>query len=492
MALGLDLEYRWTVITVTTVGVLMSGLDSRIVVIGLPQVASALRADAEQAIWFTQAYVLGSTATLLLVGRISDIFGRVRIYTIGFGIFTLGSLLTSLSQTPAELIAFRFLQGIGSAILFANSSAIITDATPVDKLGLALGINQIAFRAGAMLGLTLSGLILSFLDWRALFYVNVPIGIFGTIWAKRRLIETKNQSMGEPLDIPGFILFTLSITFILLSLSFSAYGSSFIYLSLPFAFAGILLVFFFYFVERRKKSPLLDLSLLSIREFTGGIIAQLLNAVAWGAMMLLLSLYLQLVKGMEPFTAGLSLIPFDVAFLSVGPLSGRLSDKYGYLPFTLAGLTAMSISLFLLSTISVSTSYFVFIMYVVIFGIGIGLFSSPNMSSIMKSVPPRRRGVASALRATFFNVGFTMSFNIVILVMASSVPYSILTRIISLQESASSHFYDIFDFTNALKAAFFWLGVVNSVAIFPAALRARNKINNNKIPVPDVQDRGRC
>jgi EmrB/QacA subfamily drug resistance transporter len=453
----------------------MAGINARIVVIGLPQVASALKADAEQAIWFTQAYVLGSTVALLLIGRISDILGRVRIYIIGFALFTAGSLLTSLSQSAQQLIAFRFVQGIGSAALFANSAAIITDATPIEELGLALGVNQIAFRGGAMLGLTLSGILLSLLDWRALFYVNVPIGIFGTIWAKKRLREVQNLEKREPLDITGFLIFTLSIALIFLSLTFAAYGTTELYLSLPFGLIGLSLAVIFYYVEKRKDNPLLDLSLFSVKEFTGGVITLLLNAVSWGAMILLLGLYLQLVKGMSPFSAGFSLLPFEITYLAVGPLSGRLSDKYGYLPFTIAGLSLMSLSLFLLSTISENTTYLAFIFYVVIFAVGIGLFSSPNMSSIMGSVPPRRRGVASALSSTFLNIGFTMSFNVVILVMAATIPYSVLTNIISLQEAASTN-VDKLDFTNALRSAFFWLSIINTTAIIPAFVRAkRNK-----------------
>jgi MFS family permease len=178
------LKYKWVALTVTTVGVLMVGIDTRIVIVGLPQVASQLQADAEQAIWITQSYVLANTVLLLLIGRLGDIFGRVRIYTVGFGIFTLGSALTSIGMDPIQVIVFRAVQGVGAALVFTNSIAILTDATPKNELGFSLGINQIAFRSGAILGLTLSGLILSFLDWRALFYINIPIGVFGTFWAR--------------------------------------------------------------------------------------------------------------------------------------------------------------------------------------------------------------------------------------------------------------------------------------------------------------------
>ena len=180
------MEYKWVALTVTIIGIFMVGLDSRIVIVGLPQVAKQLHADPEQAIWITQSYVLTNTLMLLLIGRLSDIFGRIRIYSYGFAIFTVGSALTSLGMNPTEVILFRAVQGFGASLVFANSIAIVTDATPKEELGLFVGINQISFRAGALLGLTLSGLILSFFDWRALFYINIPVGIFGTYWARKR------------------------------------------------------------------------------------------------------------------------------------------------------------------------------------------------------------------------------------------------------------------------------------------------------------------
>ncbi len=194
---AVPIQYKWTVLTVTTIGVLMAGIDTRIVIIGLPQVAASIGADAEQAIWITQAYVLGSTVALLLIGRVADVMGRVKMYIVGFAVFTTGSLLTSLALTPYMIVAFRGLQGLGSGMIFTNSAAIITDAWPERELGYALGMNQVAFRVGAMAGLTLSGLILLLLDWRALFYVNVPIGILGTLWARRRLKEIATLEKNE-------------------------------------------------------------------------------------------------------------------------------------------------------------------------------------------------------------------------------------------------------------------------------------------------------
>jgi MFS family permease len=203
------LEYKWIAATVTTIGIFMVGLDARIVIIGLPQVAHQLGADAEQAIWITQAYVLTTTVLLLLIGRLSDIFGRVRIYWVGFAVFTIGSVLTSLGFSPLSVIVFRAIQGAGAALIFANSIAIVTDASPRRQLGLFVGINQISYRAGAILGLTLSGLILSYFDWRALFYINIPIGVFGTLWARRRLKEVAVQDENAKIDWVGFGAFAI-------------------------------------------------------------------------------------------------------------------------------------------------------------------------------------------------------------------------------------------------------------------------------------------
>ncbi len=255
------MKYQWVVLTVTTVGVLMAGIESRIVIIGLPQVASALGADVEQAIWFTQSYVLGTTIALLLIGRITDIFGRVKIYTLGFGVFTLGSALTGLSQSPSQFILFRAIQGLGAAMLFTNSLAMVVDATPPGHVGVALGINQTAFRVGAMAGLTLSGIILSVLNWRALFYLNVPIGIFGTIWSHHRLKEIAKLERGARVDWFGFMTFSISIITLLLGLTYEAYGlSERLTVYVFFIISAISLIIFAVY-EGRQAYPLLDFGL---------------------------------------------------------------------------------------------------------------------------------------------------------------------------------------------------------------------------------------
>ena len=467
-------------LTVTTVGVLMAGIDSRIVIVGLPQVATSIGADAESAIWITQAYVLGSTVALLLIGRLSDIIGRVKIYTSGFAVFTVGSLLTSLAVNPAMMIAFRGLQGLGSGIMFTNSAAIITDATPQNELGFSLGINQVAFRVGAMTGLTLSGLILTFLDWRALFYVNIPIGMVGTLWAHRRLREAGRPERGTPMDWAGFATFTTGIASLLLALTTAAYGIAERGIAVTLLTVAAVSLAAFVLVERRAPHPLLDLRLLRIREFMGGSIAQLLNAIAFGAVLLLMSLYLQLVRDLSPLNVGLLFIPLDITTIILGPLSGRLSDRYGHLPFTTGGLGLVSLSLFLLSTLDISTPYPVVVLHLVIFGAGLGIFASPNISSIMGSVPPERRGVASGLRATFFNVGFTISLNLAVLLMTLSVPYSLVTQILTSGNPAGIPPADRVLFAAGLQKTFLALAAVNTVAILPSFLRGRRARANRE------------
>jgi EmrB/QacA subfamily drug resistance transporter len=468
-----NLQYKWTVLTVTTVGVLMSGIDSRIVVIGLPTVAASLKADAEQAIWFTQAYTIGSTVALLFLGRVSDMHGRVRVYNIGFAIFTVGSVFTSLSPSPDFFIASRIFQGLGSAALFSNSAAIITDAFPRGELGTALGINSVAFRAGSMFGLTLSGLILAFMDWRFLFYVNIPVGIFGTLWAHYRLREQSRLERHAAMDWPGFITFSTFITSLLLALTSAAYGIGESDLTAALGVLSVASLAVFVWVERVSRAPLLDLSLLRIREFTGGVGAQLINSMAWGAFILLISLYLQLAKGYTPLQAGIAIIPFDISMLFFTPLSGRLSDRHGTRPFATAGLAVFSVSLVAMSTLTPGTPYTTLLAFLVISGAGMGLFNSPNMSSVMGSVPSHRRGVASGLRATFFNMGFVLSFNIAILVLTLYLPYGLITQIISSQGVLTTITADANRFSGALDNVFLVLAVINTIAILPSLLRGK-------------------
>ncbi|MBT0159978.1 MFS transporter [Candidatus Bathyarchaeota archaeon A05DMB-2] len=469
------MQYKWLVLTVTTIGVLMAGIDARIVIIGLPEVMAALKADVEQGIWINQAYLLGSVVVLLLVGKLTDLVGRKHIYTSGFAIFTVGSALTSIANDPLQVILFRVVQGIGAGIILTNSVALIVDATPKHELGFSLSMNNLGFRIGAMAGLTVSGVILSLIgDWRALFYINVPIGIFGTAWAHLSIKETVPSNNGERacVDWNGFFAFSLFVVSLLLALTFAAYGIASQIITFECAIISAVSLAAFVVYEKRCKNPLLDLKLLKIREYAGGILAQLINAVAWGAVLLLLSLHFQIVLGLSPIDAGLRIIPFDIAFLVLGPLSGKFSDRFGHLPFTTLGIVLSSISLYLFSTVDAATPYSLMVLYMVLFGAAIGIFSSPNMSSIMSSVPAERRGIASAFRVTVFNVGFAASLNLAVLIISLTVPYTLVTQITA--GYVTSFTADKVLFVRGLKTTYLWLAALNATAIFPSVLRGKN------------------
>jgi EmrB/QacA subfamily drug resistance transporter len=473
------LKYKWLVLTVTTIGVLMAGIDARIVIIGLPQVIHALGADAEQGIWISQAYIMGTIGILLLTGRFADLYGRKRVYTSGFLIFTIGSTLTSLATTPMQLIFFRIIQGMGAGIILTSSIAIITDATPPQELGYFLGINNLGFRFGAMAGLTISGVIITFLgDWRALFYINIPVGIIGTIWAHKTIKETPTQNLNGKnkflsIDWAGFALFSTSISTLLLALTFAAYGIGSQTLTALFVVISILTFASFLFQERRSPNPLVNFNLLKIREYTGGLFALLINGLAWGAVLVLLSFYFQLVLGLSPLEAGVRIIPFDIAFLIAGPISGKLSDRFGHLLFTTTGILLSSFSLYLFSTVNMTTPYFVVLVYMVLFGVAMGLFSSPNMSAVMIACPADERGVGSAIRATFLNVGFAVSLNLAILIMSLTIPYSLVTQVASGYSTTLSTGKEMF--LQSLNTTYLWLAFVNTLALIPSVLRTKIK-----------------
>jgi MFS family permease len=275
------LDYKWTALTVTTVGTIMGGLDTRIVIVGLPTIAAQLHAATAELIWLTQAYILATTVFVLIFGRITDLFGRVKLYNMGFVVFTIGSFACSLAPDPYFLIASRVVQGVGSGMLTSSATAIITDASPKKELGTMLGINTSAFRMGNIAGLTLSGLIVSVTDWRGLFWVNIPIGIFGTIWAHQRLREISKQDPTKKMDWPGIFLFSSGLTLTLLAITYLSYGSVGTEEGVGFLIVGFTLLVIFARVESKVIAPLLDLRLFKILPFAMGNIAQILNSVAF-------------------------------------------------------------------------------------------------------------------------------------------------------------------------------------------------------------------
>ena len=461
-------KYLWTVLSVTTIGAFMAGLDTRIVVVGLDAVANALHADIEEALWFTQAYMLGSTLMLLLVGRLADLYGRVKLYIAGFVVFTLGSLLAGFSLNPLMLILTRFFQGLGGGILTTVSAAIVTDAAVGGPLAFALSINSLAFRIGSLIGLTLGGLIIGLWDWRLIFWINVPVGIFATLWSRAVLKETYTTREAKKMDWPGFTAFTVFMVSVLLALTFEGYGLSYRRLVNALAVTSLASLISFAIWQLKIDYPILDLRLFKIWSFTGGVIAQFLNSIAFGSVMLLLTLYFEVAKGFSATETGILILPFELSFLVFSLLSGRLSDIYGYVTFAITGLLIGSLALFILSTISLETPYIYVALGSILLGAGNGLFLSPNTSSIMSSVPEHRRGIASAIRNVLFNLGMTISLNVSVLLLSKRLSYDLITKLLLATElDTATLTTGRHALASAIGEAFHILAIVNlSAALF--------------------------
>lgn len=449
----------------------MAGLDTRIVLIGLPTIAASLRADLETLLWITQGYQIAITIGLVFLGRLTDISGRVKIYNLGFAVFTVGSGLCVFAQTGEQLIIFRVIQGFGGAMLIANSVTLITDATPAQELGFALGVNQIAFTLGAVLGLTVGGVLIDTTGWRTIFALNVPIGIFGTLWAHRRLREITQTEKHTSFDYLGLCLFTTSLTILLLVISLTTMASiNEIEAAILYMISLVTFALFLY-VEPRQAEPLLDMRLFKIRLFSAGNISQLLYSLGFGSVSLIIILYFQVIRGYDALTAGILFLPLDVAFVCIGPISGRLSDRYGTRGLATLGMGLGTVGNVALAFLITATTPIVQIeIILVVLGLGVGLFSSPNISSVMGSVPPQRRGVASAVRATVFNTGSVVSIGLVAYIITTVIPYRVVSGIISGGYTTLTP-ADSMGFVTGIGRAFIVTAIITLVGMFASSLR---------------------
>jgi EmrB/QacA subfamily drug resistance transporter len=474
------IQYKWVALSVTTVGTVMAGVDARIVLVGLPTIAEQLHAGVADVIWVSQAYLFASTLGLLLIGRTTDLVGRVKIYNYGFIVFTVGSGLASLSFTSIELILSRMVQGVGASMIITNAAAILTDATPRNELGKILGMNSVAYRLGSITGLTLSGVILSITDWRALFYINIPIGIFGTVWAHYRLKEISTKDPYRGMDWVGFLTFAVGLGLILLSLTYLSFGLAGYVPGIGMLVVGAGLLSFFVRYELHGKMsvrPILDMKLFKIKEFAGGTIANLFNSIAWSGILVMCSFYLQVVVGYTPLQTGLTLIALDSTFIFSAPISGRLSDRYGSRSFMMVGLGISTVAFFLFALINAASDVSTVIFALALLGVGTGMWVSPNISSIMGAVPANRRGIASSFRITLSNVGDTLSFGLAVLLMTFVIPYGILNNLVDSYSIPGAVAVGKVQFIHGFELVAVVLASINTIAIFPASLAKKGRIS---------------
>lgn len=468
------MQYKWRVLSNTTVATLMAAIDSNIVLISLPTIGRQLAGtSATLLLWILLGYSLLTSVVLLNFGRLSDLFGRVRLYILGFAIFTAGSALCGFSETGLELVGFRLVQAIGAGFLFSNSAAIITDAFPPNERGRALGVNQVSIVIGAVSGLVLGGIITSTIGWRWIFFVNVPIGIVATVRARLDLRELARPESAPRLDWAGNLCFAGGLTLLLVAITLGALGQWPTSLAVVGGLVGLAFLVLFVVIERKERFPMLDLSLFRNRQFAASAVAMALNAVARGAFTFILVFYLQgPPRFLSPFAAGLFLVPVSASLAVVGPVSGWLSDRYGPRPFLISGLVVSASGFLWLTTIGPSESFLSLAYPLLLVGAGMGLFASPNRAAMMTAVPPTRRGVASGIGTTFINTGATVSLGLTIVILTSVLPRDQIAKIF-LGTAAAGTFTAGAGFLEAIHVIFAVSAALILVALVPSVLRGR-------------------
>jgi EmrB/QacA subfamily drug resistance transporter len=426
---GRKIEYKWIVLSVTTIGSLMAAIDSTIVILGLPDMMISLHADLIEMIWVIMAYILVSTVFLLTFGRVADMLGRVRMYNLGFVIFTIGSALCGFAGNASLLILYRLIQGSGAAMMVVNSVALITEVFPPNERGRALGINAITWSFGGVAGPVLGGLILTLASWRWIFFINVPIGIFGAIWAYRALREMSTRKSNEHFDGVGALSFSLGLTALLIALTL---GIQFNFTSPPIlALFGLFLVglVFFLWWEQQTKSPVLDLTLFNDRIYNFSVLSAMMQSLALFAVNFLIVFYLQGVLGYDPLKAALLLIPLPIVTSVVAPLGGIIADRIGARVPATIGLLIQGAALVWFMQITPAMPYWQLAIGLGVMGLGGGLFYPPNTSAAMNASPKNRLGIASGTLATLRQAGMVTSFALALAVAAGSLPRDVMMKL---------------------------------------------------------------
>jgi MFS family permease len=435
-------------------GVLMASINMNIILIALPSIFDGIDLNPlspgvfAYLLWILMGYTIVTAVILVTIGRLSDMFGRVRLFNLGFVIFTLGSILLFFTPNKGdlgalELVVFRIVQAIGGAFLMANSTAIITDNFSKKERGFAMGINQIAATTGMSLGIVLGG-VLSVINWRYVFLISIPVGILGTIWSYLKLKETSPKRVGI-LDIPGNLTFGLGLVILLVGVTYGlvpyksspmGWGSPWVITALVI---GTSLLITFPFIEGRVKQPMFRLGLFKIRGFAMGSFASMITGMGMMGIMFVIILLFQgtwlplhgYSYSSVPFWAGIFMLPMTVGMGIFGPIGGKLSDKHDSKDIATIGLIMSALAILFLTTISANFLYVEMAVLLFVFGAGYGMFNAPNASALMSSVPPEERGVASGMFATMRNIGTTASmgifFTILIVAMTSVLPHTLFT-----------------------------------------------------------------
>ena len=423
-------HYRWWALSCTSLGMLLATVNSGTLIIALPDLERSLGTSLLTLVWVILAYMITSTVLVLTGGRLSDLFGRKRAYVGGFLIFALASLGAGFAADGAQLILWRIVQGIGGAFLFANSAALVTDAFPREQLGLAMGTNTMVAAVGLVLGPVLGGALVE-ISWHWVFWFNVPLGFVGAVWGWLVLRELASRDPERGLDLLGTATFVAGLTGLVLGISrggISGWNDPVVIAGLV---AAAVLLPLFVVIEHRTRAPMLDLSIFKDRLFAAATGAAFINGLSRFALLFVFVFYYQGAQGDDPITAGIKLAPMAMGMLVSSPLAGIWADRRGSRALAAWGMVVTAAGLALMTTLQATSPYWESGLWLLIVGIGSGLFNSPNTAAMMGAVPPQRRGIAAGARTMLQNTGAVISIAFVIAIVTAAVPKDVLFKIFS-------------------------------------------------------------
>jgi EmrB/QacA subfamily drug resistance transporter len=463
---------------VVMTGVLITAVDTTIVVLALPEIERGLHVALSSVIWVVIGYLLVITLLATQVGRLGDMFGRVRMYEMGFLVFILGSLACALAWNESAIIGFRILQGIGGAFVTANSGAVIADLYPPERRGRAYGYNSIGWSLGAVLGIVVGGLIVTYISWRWIFWINVPIGTAALVLATR-VLHDHGKRARRHFDFAGMVTLGLGLFGVLWAMTTLA-TSSFDASVAGYLIGGAVLICVFVVVELRQAEPMLHLSLFKIPTLAPSLLAALFQGLANFAVLFLVIMYLQGPRGLSPIHASLLLVPGYVVGSGVGPYAGRMADRLGPVIPATVGLAIQVIALLLYAQLSTGSGLWLVVLASVVNGIGASSFFPANNSAVMKASPPEVFGISSGMLRTFANIGMVFSFSVAILVASRSISKHLAFAIFVGTTTLHGHLAAAF--TTGLHAAFYASMAFMALAALLSATRARNA---RRLPTPN-------
>ena len=423
-------HYKWWALSTTSLGMLLATINSGTLIIALPDLGRSLHTSLLQLVWVILAYMIASTVLVLTAGRLSDLFGRKRAYLLGFAIFAATSLGAGFAADGTELILWRIAQGIGGALIFANSSALVTDAFPREQLGVAMGTNTMVAAIGLVLGPVLGGVLVS-ISWHWVFWFNVPLALIGTLWGAAVLHDTAKPDEVRGLDLLGTATFVAGLTGLVLGVSrggISGWGDPVVITGLV---AASVFLPAFIAIERRARAPMLDLTIFRNRMFSAATAAAFINGLSRFALMFVFVFYFQGAQGDDPITAGIKLTPMAFGMLVSSPLAGVWADRRGSRAMAALGMLVSAAALALMTTLQPHSPYWQSGLWLFIVGVGSGMFNSPNTAAMMGTVPAYRRGIAAGTRTMLQNTGAVISIAFVLAIVTAAVPKTTLFRIFS-------------------------------------------------------------